>query len=117
MVYTVRFAGGRGGRSQLEHELRRLDIVQKNSRPNPPTTCGKVERFQQTLKKWLRAQPQQPASIAENPASSPRNSGACFNAKLRGFSPSRSTFTDSPRIDVFSRYGVVTRRSRLVGPE
>jgi len=34
MVYTARFAGGRGGRNGLEHELRRLHIVQKNSRPN-----------------------------------------------------------------------------------
>ena len=63
MVYTVRFSGGRGGRTKLEHELRRLGIVQKNSRPNHPTTCGKVERFQQTMKKWLRAQPTQPATI------------------------------------------------------
>ena len=39
--------------------------MQKNSRPNHPTTCGKVERFQQTLKAWLRAQPDQPATIAE----------------------------------------------------
>ena len=65
MVYTVRFAGGKGGRSLLEHELRRLDIVQKNSRPNHPTTCGKVERFQQTMKKWLRAQPTQPTTITD----------------------------------------------------
>lgn len=65
MVYTVRFAGGKGGRSMLENELRRLGIVQKNSRPAHPTTCGKVERFQQTMKKWLRAQPAQPATIAE----------------------------------------------------
>jgi len=65
MVYTVRFAGGKGGRSMLEHELRRLNIVQKNSRPNHPTTCGKVERFQQTMKKWLRAQRVQPATLAE----------------------------------------------------
>ena len=65
MVYTVRFAGGKGGRSKLEHELRRLNIVQKNSRPNHPTTCGKVERFQQTMKKWLRAQPDQPATLTE----------------------------------------------------
>jgi transposase InsO family protein len=65
MVYTVRFAGGRGGRTHLETELRRLNIVQKNSRPNHPTTCGKVERFQQTLKKWLRAQPQQPRTISQ----------------------------------------------------
>lgn len=65
MVYTVRFAGGKGRRSMLENELRRLGIVQKNSRPAHPTTCGKVERFQQTMKKWLRAQPAQPATIAE----------------------------------------------------
>jgi transposase InsO family protein len=65
MVYTVRFAGGRGGRSMLENELRRLGIVQKNSRPNHPTTCGKVERFQQTMKNWLRAQPVQPTTLAD----------------------------------------------------
>jgi transposase InsO family protein len=65
MVYTVRFAGGKGGRSKLEHELRRLNIVQKNSRPNHPTTCGKVERFQQTMKNWLRAQPDQPATLEQ----------------------------------------------------
>ena len=65
MVYTARFAGGRGGRNTFEHELRHLHVVQKNSRPSHPTTCGKVERFQQTMKKWLRAQPQQPATITE----------------------------------------------------
>lgn len=32
-------------------------IRQKNSTPGHPTTCGKVERFQQTMKKWLRQQP------------------------------------------------------------
>jgi transposase InsO family protein len=65
MVYTTRFSGGRGGRNALETELQRLDIVQKNSRPNHPTTCGKVERFQQTLKKWLAAQPVQPSTLTE----------------------------------------------------
>ncbi|MGW1347503.1 DDE-type integrase/transposase/recombinase, partial [Kribbella sp. NPDC002412] len=66
MVYTTRLSGGKGGRNGLETELRRLNIVQKNSRPNHPTTCGKeVERFQQTLKKWLRAQPVQPTTITE----------------------------------------------------
>lgn len=39
---------------------------QKNSRPNHPTTCGKVERDPaQTMKKWLRAQPAQPTTIEE----------------------------------------------------
>jgi transposase len=60
MVYTTRLAGGRGGRNGFENELRRLNIIQKNSRPNHPTTCGKVERVQQTFKKWLRAQPTNP---------------------------------------------------------
>jgi transposase InsO family protein len=57
MVYTTRFSGGRGGRNGLENELRRLGITQKNGRPNHPQTQGKVERFQQTLQKWLTAQP------------------------------------------------------------
>jgi transposase InsO family protein len=67
MVYTVRLAGhGRqGGRNSFEAELGRRHIVQKNSRPGHPTTCGKAERFQQTMKKWLRAQPVQPSTIAE----------------------------------------------------
>ena len=65
MVFTTRLAGGKGGRNGFEHELRRLGVVQKNSRPNHPTTCGKVERFQQTMKKWLHAQPAQPATTAE----------------------------------------------------
>ena len=65
MVFTTRLSGGKGGRNAFEHELRRLHIAQKNSRPNHPTTCGKVERFQQTMKKWLRAEPAQPTTIAE----------------------------------------------------
>ncbi len=65
MVFTTRFAGGRGGRNGFESELRRLNIVQKNSRANHPTTCGKVERFHQTLKKWLRSQPTQPSSVTD----------------------------------------------------
>ena len=57
MVFTTRLAGGRGGRNRFENELRRLNIHQINSTPNHPTTCGKVERFHQTLKRWLTHQP------------------------------------------------------------
>ena len=64
MVYTVRFAGGRGGRNTFEQELHDRHVVQKNSRPGHPTTCGKVERFQQTMKKWLAAKPHQPTTLA-----------------------------------------------------
>ena len=63
MVYTVRYSGGRGGRNAFEKQLREWHVAQKNSRANHPQTCGKVERFQQTLKKWLRAQPVQPSTI------------------------------------------------------
>jgi transposase InsO family protein len=64
MVFTTRLSGGKGGRNGLETELRRLGIRQKNGKPNHPQTQGKVERFQQTLKKWLRAQPAQPTDLA-----------------------------------------------------
>lgn len=64
MVFTTRLAGGKGGCNQLETELRRLGVDQKNGRPWHPQTQGKVERFQQTMKKWLRAQTDQPATIA-----------------------------------------------------
>jgi transposase InsO family protein len=65
MVFTTRLSGGRGGRNGFEHELRRLGITQINSTPSHPTTCGKVERFQQTMKKRLRAQEPQPGTIGE----------------------------------------------------
>lgn len=42
---------------RFETELRAIGVVPKTSRPRHPQTCGKVERFQQTLKKWLRRQP------------------------------------------------------------
>lgn len=61
LVYTARFATGKGGRTALENELKTLGITQKNSRPNHPTTCGKAERFQQTLKQWLAARSPPPS--------------------------------------------------------
>ena len=60
-VFTGR---SRRGKVLLELELERLGIVFKHSTPYHPQTCGKVERFHQTLKRFLRKQP--PASsIAE----------------------------------------------------
>jgi len=65
LVYTTRFAGGRGGRNAFEHELLRLRVQQKNGRPNHPQTQGKIERLWQTLHKWLAAQPVQPETLAQ----------------------------------------------------
>jgi transposase InsO family protein len=51
------FTGGpRRGRIRLETELERLGVVAKHSTPNHPQTCGKVERFHQTLKRYLAKQ-------------------------------------------------------------
>ena len=45
----------RGGRTALQIILGELGIKYFSSRPYHPQTCGKVERFHQTLKKHLRA--------------------------------------------------------------
>jgi transposase InsO family protein len=52
------FNGGpRRGKVLLQSELERLGIIAKHSTPNHPQTCGKVERFHQTLKRFLAVQP------------------------------------------------------------
>jgi len=43
----------RGGTGAMEAELLALGIAISHSRPYHPQTCGKVERFHQTLKKYL----------------------------------------------------------------
>jgi transposase InsO family protein len=54
----------RKGKVLLESELERLGIVVKHSTPYHPQTCGKVERFHQTLKRYLAKQPA-PHTLAE----------------------------------------------------
>jgi transposase InsO family protein len=54
-VFTGR--SRRGGRVVLEATLNARGISFRHSRPYHPQTCGKVERFHQTLKKWLTRQP------------------------------------------------------------
>lgn len=49
-IYTSAY---RHGYSAMESELFHLGIDYKHSRPYHPQTCGKVERFHQTLKKFL----------------------------------------------------------------
>lgn len=52
MVYTGRF---HGFEADFEVNLRALGVTVINSSPYHPQTCGKIERFWQTLKKWLAA--------------------------------------------------------------
>jgi transposase InsO family protein len=46
----------RGGEAAMEAELLSLGVETRHSRPYHPQTCGKVERFHQTLKKYLAKQ-------------------------------------------------------------
>lgn len=52
----------RGGPNVVQTELLARGIAYKHSRPYHPQTCGKVERFHQTLKGYLKMQPR-PSSI------------------------------------------------------
>lgn len=52
-VYTARY---RNGTTAFETELAALGVTHKHSAPYHPQTCGKVERFHQTLKRFLTAQ-------------------------------------------------------------
>ena len=56
-VYTSRFTHGKNG---FEYLLAYLGITQKNGHPGHPQTQGKIERFHQTQKRWLAAQPPAP---------------------------------------------------------
>jgi transposase InsO family protein len=55
VVYTARFVGGKNA---FELALPLLGITQKNGSPGHPQTQGKIERFHQTLKRFLKARPQ-----------------------------------------------------------
>ena len=53
-IFTAAYRGG--GRCAIEIELAALGIRLHHSAPYHPQTCGKVERFHQTQKKWLHRQ-------------------------------------------------------------
>lgn len=50
-IFTAEFRNGRCG---FETELATLGITAKHGRPYHPQTQGKIERFHQTLKRWLK---------------------------------------------------------------
>lgn len=54
VVYTARFVGGT---NRFERLFIVLGITQKNGSPGHPQTQGKIERFHQTLKQYLRQRP------------------------------------------------------------
>lgn len=54
LIFTAQQRYGLAG--AFEQELFALGITSRHSRPYHPQTCGKVERFHQTVKKFLAAQ-------------------------------------------------------------
>jgi transposase InsO family protein len=59
-VYTSRFTHGH---NDFERLLAALGVTQKNGHPGHPQTQGKIERFHQTLKRWLAPRPR-PTTVA-----------------------------------------------------
>lgn len=61
LIFTARFSrGGNNGkpsRNGFETLLAAHGITQKNGRPGHPETQGKIERFHQTLKRWIYKRP------------------------------------------------------------
>jgi len=127
------FSGGsRKGKVLLESELERLGIRPSHARPYHPQTCGKVERFHQTQKRWLAKQPA-PASLAElaaqldrfrlhynqhrpHRALGRRTPQEVFDAKVKAGPGSAAPAVHyRVRYDVVDHHGVVTLRydSRL----
>jgi len=117
----------RGGTVLLESELARLGIRCVHSRAYHPQTCGKVERFHQTLKRFLTKQPA-PTSLAHlqaqlyafrtyynqrrpHRALGQRTPLVAFNARLKA----RPALIETPtqfrvRLDKIDRSGRVTVR-------
>jgi transposase InsO family protein len=81
----------RGGPNVLQTELLARGIEFKHSRPYHPQTCGKVERFHQTLKVFLAKQPRA-HSIAELQAQVDR-----FVAYYNQIRPHRARARMTPR--------------------
>jgi transposase InsO family protein len=86
-VYTSRLTGGRNG---FEYLLAYLGVRQRNGAPGHPQTQGKIERFHQTLKRWLARQPAA-ATIAELQAQLDR-----FRVDYNERRPHRATGRSTP---------------------
>jgi len=101
-VYTT---WHRGGPNVMQTELLALGIEFRHSRPYHPQTCGKVERFHQTMKAFLARQP--PAgSIPELQAQVDR-----FVAYYNEVRPHRARERRPPRVAFEAR-----DRARPSGP-
>ena len=74
----------RGFEVFFEAKLRDAGVRPFTGRPYHPQTTGKVERFQQTLKKWLRRQPWLRTSPGSNPSSTSSATSTTMNDPIKG---------------------------------
>ena len=111
-IYTASY---RHGYSAMESELFHLGIDYKHSRPYHPQTCGKVERFHQTLKKFLNKQPRA-ETIAELQAQVDRFV-AYYNEvrphRSKGRRTPQSAFESRDRARPTARANTYTRELRV----
>jgi transposase InsO family protein len=106
-IFTAEY---RRGRCLLETELAALGVELKHSRPYHPQTCGKVERFHQTLKRWLAKQPR-PATLADLQTLLDR-----FAAYYNTIRPHRAVARRTPAAAWAARTKAHPRRAGLVIP-
>jgi transposase InsO family protein len=100
----------RHGTCAIELELLALGIAYKHSRPYHPQTCGKVERFHQTLKRWLTKQPPA-ATLTELQAQLD-----WFRSYYNTIRPHRALGRRTPTEAFAARTKATPRRARLTIP-
>jgi transposase InsO family protein len=103
-------AHSRRGTCVIELELLALGVDYKHSRPYHPQTCGKVERFHQTLKKWLAHQ-RRAATIAGLQAQLDR-----FRSYYNTVRPHRAIGRRTPAQAFAARTKATPRRPGIVVP-
>jgi transposase InsO family protein len=111
-IYTAAY---RHGYSAMESELFHLGIDYKHSRPYHPQTCGKVERFHQTQKKFLRKQPR--AKTIEQLQGQVDRFVAYYNEirphRAKGRKTPKSAFDSRDKARPIKREGTFTRELRV----
>lgn len=107
LIFTTRFAAGKGGPNHFENVIAQLGVTQKNGHPGHPQTQGKIERFHQTLKRWLAAHP---ATTLDDVNELLRQFQGAYNERphrsLGRRTPTQAYAAlpkDCPRIEVFHR--------------
>jgi transposase InsO family protein len=103
-------AESRRGACAIELELLALGVDYKHSRPYHPQTCGKVERFHQTLKKWLAKQ-RRAATVARLQAQLDR-----FGTYYNTVRPHRALNRRTPAEAFAARTKATPRRAGITVP-